>query len=106
MTPRPEVSRHGPDRHVKVLRHLPEGSQHVAVLTGLAPEAGLVEVVAPLEEGLGLLPDHAYPKGVTGRTHGRGLHSRLDDRLVRRPHLVRASHLAARRQKTTGTRQA
>lgn len=53
--PGPEVVGHGTLGGISSIDDLPESAGHVAVLALLLAQAGLEEVLAPLEEGLGLL---------------------------------------------------
>ena len=69
MPTRPQMSGDHSNRDVKVFRDLAERARHMAILTGLVPQPGPVEILAPLEERLGLLANHPLAQGVAVGTH-------------------------------------
>jgi hypothetical protein len=49
------------DRDIKVFRELAQRAKHVAILTVLAAQPGLVKILPPFEKRLSLLTHHPLP---------------------------------------------
>src|SRR6266568_5797638 len=69
----PQMPRNWPKRDIKVFGRFPGRSRHVAILALLLPETSLMEILAPLQEGLGLFTNHALANRVTVGAHRRTL---------------------------------
>src|SRR6266542_264056 len=101
MSPGPEMPRNRTKRNIEIFRRFPGGARHMEVLTLLLPETRFIEILSPLQEGLGLSDNHALADRVTVGTHRGTLNSGFHDSLVGHANLVRCSDLAFRRQMTT-----
>src|SRR5712691_1561445 len=105
MTTSPQMSGDRSDRDVKVFRELAQRAKHVAILAVLATQPGLVKILTPFEERLGLLAHHPLTQGVAVGTHGRCVDSGVCHCWVRCRDVIGSSNGAIRRQMATRTGQ-
>src|SRR6266496_2652103 len=106
MSSRPQMPCNWAKRHVKLLRRLPCGARHVAILALLHSKAGFIEIIPPFEECLRLPALNPLADRVAVGAHRRALNRRFEHRLMRRIYLVPSPDLAVRREMATGTGQA
>src|SRR6266700_6311747 len=98
----PQMSCYRPFRHIKAFRQLSRCLWHVAILALLRAESGLIEILTPFEEGLGLLADNAFAVGMAERASNRGLDFLVLHRRVGRCDSIRPSDPAIGREVARG----